>query len=117
MVFLLVSNVWCLILFQTTELKEFGRSWAADNGRRKWCWVLRVFEDWHKTLYEMICRIQAYLRIKCKRNITLGCNLRNLNSALNYQMKQRATAGVGVDVKQAKVISKLTKIICGSMVI
>ena len=63
-----------------------------------------------KTLYEMICCIQAYFRIECKRNITLvdkkGCNFRNLNSALNFQMKQRASAGVGVDVKQAKVISE-----------
>ena len=56
-----------------------------------------------KTLYEMICCIQAYFRIECKRNITLvgkkGCNFRNLNFALNFQMKQRASAGVGVDVK------------------
>ena len=63
-----------------------------------------------KTLYEMICCIQAYFRIECKRNITLvdkkGCNFRNLNSALNFQMKQRASAGVGIDVKQAKVISE-----------
>ena len=60
-----------------------------------------------KTLYEMICCIQAYFRIECKRNITLvdknGCNFRNLNSALNFQMKQRASAGVGVDVKQGNV--------------
>ena len=63
-----------------------------------------------KTLYEMICCIQAYFRIECKRNITLvdkkGCNFRNLNSALNFQMKQRASAGVGVDVKQGNVISE-----------
>ena len=35
-----------------------------------------------RTLYELICCIQAYFRIECKRNITLadkkGCNLRNL---------------------------------------
>ena len=63
-----------------------------------------------KTSYEMICWIQAYFRIECKRNITLvdkkGCSFRNLNSALNFQMKQRANAGVCVDVKQAKVISE-----------
>lgn len=63
-----------------------------------------------KTLFEMICCIQAYFRIECRRNITLvdkkGCNFRNLNSALNLQVKQRASAGVGVDVKQAKVISE-----------
>ena len=66
-----------------------------------------------KTLYEMIRCIQAYFRIECKRNITLvdkkGCNFRNLNSALNFQMKQRASAGFGVDVKQAKVISESDK--------
>ena len=54
----------------------------------------------------MICCIQAY----CKRNITIadkkGCNFPNFNSALNSQMKQRASAGVGVNVKQAKVISE-----------
>ena len=62
----------------------------------------------------MICCIQAYLRIDCKRNITLVDNkgrndLQNLNSALNFQMKQRASAGIGVDVKQAKVISESDK--------
>ena len=63
-----------------------------------------------RTLYGLICCIQAYFRIECKRHITLGdkkgCNFRNFNSALNFQMKQRASAGVGVDVKQAKVISE-----------
>ena len=62
-----------------------------------------------KTLYELICCIQANFRIERKRNISLvgkkGCNFRNLNCALNFQMKQRASAGVGVDVKQANVIS------------
>ena len=161
MVFNFVSDERFRRPVTTIELEEFGRSWAADNSRRKWCWVLRVFEDWRKarnklvlkdpylgepvyekalssmsdeelddvlgkfvaevrkegqeeypgkTLYEMICCIQAYFRIECKRNITLvdkkGCNFRNLNSALNFQMKQRASAGVGVDVKQAKVISE-----------
>ena len=75
-----------------------------------------------KTLYEMICCIQAYLRIECKRNITLVDNkgrndFQNLNSPLNFQMKQRASAGVGVDVKQAKVISESDKNYCGSKVI
>ena len=58
----------------------------------------------------MICCIQAYFRIECKRNIALvdkkGCIFRNLNSALNFQLKQRATAGVSVDVKQPKVTSE-----------
>ena len=161
MVFKFVSDERFRRPVTTIELEEFGRSWAADNSRRKWCWVLRVFEDWRKarnklvlkdpylgepvyekalpsmsdeelddvlgkfvaevrkegqeeypgkTLCEMICCIQAYFRIECKRNITLvdkkGCNFRNLNSALDFQMKQRSSAGVGVDVKQAKVISE-----------
>ena len=144
-----------------TKLEEFGRSWASDTSRSKWCWVLRVFEDWRKarnklvlkkpylgeavynkalssmsnedlnkvpekflaevqkegqkecpgkTKYEMICCTQAYFRIKCKINIALvdkkGCIFRNLNSALNFQLKQRASAGLGVDVKQPKVISE-----------
>ena len=63
MIFLLVSNVWCLILFQmsardehfrrpvtTTELEEFGRSWAADNSRRKWCWVSETKEQENKII-------------------------------------------------------------------
>ena len=25
-----------------TELEEFGRGWASDNSRRKWCWVLKA---------------------------------------------------------------------------
>jgi len=29
-----------------------------------------------------------------------------LNSALNFQLKQRASAGLGVDIKQPKVISE-----------
>ena len=63
-----------------------------------------------RTLYELIFCTQAYFRIERKRNITLAdkkdCYFRNLNSALNFQVKQSASAGVGVDVKQAKVISE-----------
>ena len=122
MVFNFVSDERFRKPVTTTELEEFGRSWSSDNSRRKWCWVIRVFEDWRKarnklvlkepylgepvynealsimsnedldevlgkfvaevrkegqkeypgkTLYEMICCVQAYFRIKCKRNITL----------------------------------------------
>ena len=57
-------------------------------------------------MYELIFCIQAYFRIERKRNITLadkkGCCFRNLNSALNFQVKQSASAGVGVDVKLAQ---------------
>ena len=63
-----------------------------------------------KTLYEILSSIQMYLRVQCKRNITLidkkgclGCTFRNLNSALNFVMKERARQGIGVDVNQANL--------------
>ena len=34
-----------------------------------------------KTLYEMLGSIQTFLRVKCKRNVTLlqgGCNIKNI---------------------------------------
>ena len=47
-----------------------------------------------KTVYEMIGSIQTFLRVLCQRNVTLidkkGCTLRSLNSALNFQMKEKA---------------------------
>ena len=36
--------------------EEFGRSSAADNSWRKWCWVLRVVEDWRKARNEAVLR-------------------------------------------------------------
>ena len=63
-----------------------------------------------KTLYEILSSIQMYLRVQCKRNITLidkkGCTFRNLNSALNFLMKERARQGIGVDVNQANLITQ-----------
>ena len=63
-----------------------------------------------KALCEILSSIQMYLRMQCKRNITLidkkgclGCTLRNLNSALNFVMKERARQGIGVDVNQANL--------------
>ena len=51
-----------------------------------------------------------YLRVQCKRNITLidkkGCTFRNLNSALNFVMKEKARQGIGVDVNQANLITQ-----------
>ena len=44
-------------------------------------------ENPEKTLYEMIGSIQTFLRLQCKRNVTLidskGCTFRSLNSTLN----------------------------------
>ena len=128
-----------------SECEKFDRSWVSDSSRRKWAWVLKVFEDWKKqrneavlkqdysgeavirqdidemsdemldftlarfvaevrkedgqeypgkTVYEILSSIQMYLRVQCKRNITLidkkGCTFRNLNSALNFVRKERA---------------------------
>ena len=40
-----------------------------------------------KTLYEILSSIEMYLRVQCKRNITLidkkGCTFRNLNKLMN----------------------------------
>ena len=47
--------------------------------------------------------------MQCKRNVSLidkkGCAFRSLNSALNFQMKEKAAQGVGVVVNQAKFVS------------
>ena len=122
----------------SVECEKFEESWVSDSSRRKWAWVLKVFDQWMvernkavnemsysgeplinenldemseeqldfvlarfiaevrkedgqeypgKTLYEMISSIQTFLRVKCKRNVTLidktGCKFRSLNSALN----------------------------------
>ena len=61
----------------------------------------------------MTDRIQTFLRVKCKRNSTLidkkGCTFRSLNSALNFQMKEKAAQGVVVN--QAKFITAWRTII------
>ena len=54
-------------------------------------------------IYEMINSIQTYLRVECKRNLTLidksSCVLGKLNSALNYVLKDRAQQGLGACCK------------------
>ena len=115
-------------------MEKFYKSWVSDASRRKWAWVLKVFEEWKKqrneavlkedysgepvfqedidemldftlarfvaevrkedgqeypgkTLYEILSSIEMYLRVQCKRNITLidkkGCTFRNLNKLMN----------------------------------
>lgn len=63
-----------------------------------------------KTIYEMLSSIQTYLRVECKRNVTLidktSCVFRELNSALNFVLKERAGQGLGVEVAQANFISE-----------
>ena len=118
------------------ECRRFEDSWVSDASRRKWNWVLNIFEEWRetrneavlkvensgepvlnqridemsdedldfflgrfvaevrkedgqecpgKTIYEMICSLQCYLRFQRKRPLFLidkkGCKFRNLNSA------------------------------------
>ena len=47
-----------------------------------------------KTIYEMICGLQSYLRFQRMGPLFLidkkGCEFRNLNSALNFVLKERA---------------------------
>ena len=63
-----------------------------------------------KTLYEMLGSIQTFLRVKCKRNVTLidksGRTFRSLNSALNFQMKEKAAQGIGIVVNKANFVSE-----------
>ena len=63
-----------------------------------------------KTLYGIIGSIQTFSRVQCKRNVTLidkkGCAFRSLNSALNFQKKEKAAQGVGVVVNQPKFITE-----------
>ena len=107
---------------RASECEKFDKSWVSDASRRKWAWVLKVFEEWKKqrneavlkedysgepviqedidemseemldftlarfvaevrkedgqeypgkTLYEILRSIQMYLRVQCKRNMTL----------------------------------------------
>ena len=65
------------------------------------------------TIYEILSSIQIYLRVEGKRNITLidktSRVFRNLNSALNFVMKEKARQGFGVEVTQAHFISEEQK--------
>ena len=62
-----------------------------------------------KTIYEMICSLLCYLRFNCKEPLFLidkkGCKFRNLNSALNFVVKERAEEGIGSITSQAEVIT------------
>ena len=73
-----------------------------------------------KILYEMIGSIQTFLRVQCKRNVTLidkkGSTFRSLNSTLNFQMKEKAAQGVGAVVNPAKFITEEKEKFCGKMV-
>ena len=142
------------------ECRRFEDSWVSDASRRKWNWVLNIFEEWRetrneavlkvensgepvlnqriaemsdedldfflarfvaevrkedgqeypgKTIYEMICSLQCYLRFQRKGPLFLidkkGCKFRNLNSALNFVLKERAGEGIGSITSKAEVIT------------
>ena len=62
-----------------------------------------------KTIYEMICSLQSYLPFQRKGPLFLidkkGCEFRNLNSALNFVLKERAGEGIGSVTSQAEPIT------------
>ena len=37
------------------ECEKFDKSWVSDANRRKWAWVLKVFEEWKKQRNEAVC--------------------------------------------------------------
>ena len=63
-----------------------------------------------KTLYEVIGSIQMFLRVKCKRNVSVidktACTFRSLNFALNFQMIEKAGQGIGIVVNKANLITE-----------
>ena len=142
------------------ECRRFEDSWVSDASRRKWNWVLNIFEEWRetrneavlkvensgepvlnhriaemsdedldfflarfvaevrkedgqeypgKTIYEMICSLQCYLRFQRKGPLFLidkkCCKFRNLNSALDFVLKERAGEGIGRITSKAEVIT------------
>ena len=62
-----------------------------------------------KTIYEMICSLQCYLRFQRYGPLfpldKKGCKFCNLNSALNFVLKERAGEGIGSITSQAEVIT------------
>ena len=61
------------------------------------------------TLYSLITSIQCYLRNDHARNVQLidktANTFKKLNCALNYQMKQATAKGLGIESRQAQVIT------------
>ena len=147
-------------LISSDECRRFEDSWVSDASRRKWNWVLNVFEEWRetrneavlkvensgepvlnqrvaqmsdedldfflarfvaevrkedgqeypgKTIYEMIFSLQCYLCFQRKGPLFLidkkGCKFRNLNSSLNFVLKERAGEGIGSITSKAEVIT------------
>ena len=57
-----------------------------------------------KTIYEMICSLQCYLRFQRKGPLFL-IDKSNLNSALNFVLKERTGEGIGSITSKAEVIT------------
>ena len=58
-----------------------------------------ITEDGQEYPGKTLGSIQTFLRVQCKRNVTLidnkGCTFRSLNSALNFQIKEKAASRCG----------------------
>ena len=40
------------------ECRRFGDSWVSDACRRKWNWVLNIFEEWRETRNEAVLKVE-----------------------------------------------------------
>ena len=40
------------------ECRRFEDSWVSDASRRKWNWVLNVFEEWRETRNEAVLKVE-----------------------------------------------------------
>ena len=62
-----------------------------------------------KTIYEKICSLQCYLRFQRKGPLFLidktGCKFHNLNSTLNFVLKEREGEVISSITSQAEVIT------------
>ena len=40
------------------ECRRFEESWVSDASRRKWNWVLNIFEEWRETRNETVLKVE-----------------------------------------------------------
>ena len=45
-----------LFHYSASEREKFDKSWVSDTSRRKWAWVLKVFEEWKKQRNETVLK-------------------------------------------------------------
>ena len=43
---------------QSDECRRFEDSWVSDASRRKWNWVLNIFEEWRETRNEAVLKVE-----------------------------------------------------------